>query len=413
MRTTMLLGPVLTLALSASLPGCFAATSGTGAPATSNRAVILAAGGGIEASQMSDPYVKGCADYVALIDPKIRGALDGAQGKSKSASGQQHQQASAVLTKLLALNVSPRVDVPQRGFPMVKTAVQDQIVALTAGGTASDPKKMMALSQKFAKANPMVLELNSQLFEVFMAYNQASVLNQVASAWPLAAAVAMGNAARHGLIADDKDKIREQVRAVALASRRVQIRGATIIGLYAEYQAAVAGATPPSGLDDTVAASLASLDADPEVSDAEIDGIMALADQAVTASAEKEAELKALAERTLRPSPGKASGDALQAGVGGSKGSIATSVVGLLGSIATGNVMGIVQNAAALVPADNPLGAAISGVAAVARGDYKGALAAAAKIAPGTPVGRAISAVNDVTKTVTGMVDQAKAAKGA
>jgi hypothetical protein len=367
--------------------------------------MILAAGGGISVAQMGDPYVKGCADYIAIIDPKIRGVLDAVEGKSKSASGQPHQQASAVLTKLLAADVSPRVDVPQRGFPMVKTAVQDQIVAATAGGAPSDPKKLMGLSQKFAKANPMVLELNSQLFEVFMAYNQATVLTQVASAWPLASAVAMENAARHGLIADDKGAIREEVRAVALASRRVQARGATIIGLYAEYQAAVAGAVPPSALDDTAVAAGASLDADPVVSDAEVDAVMALADQSVAAAAERESELRALADKTLRPSPGKASGDAVQAGA---KGSVASSVVGLLGSIASGNVMGIVQNAAALVPADNPLGAAISGVAAVARGDYKGALAAAAKIAPGTPVGRAISAVNDVTKTVTGVVDQVR-----
>ncbi len=412
MRTSTLGRFPLVFALTA-LPACFASAGGAGGPsgaAPGNRAAILAAGGGIEASQMADPYVKGCSDYIALLDPKIRAALDGAQGKSKSASGQQHQQASAVLTKLLAQNVSPRVDVPQRGFPTVKTAVQDQIVAMSAGGNAADPRKMMALAQKFAKANPMVLELNSQLFEVFMAYNQASVLNQVASAWPLASAVAMGNAARQGLIADDKAKIREQVRAVALAARRVQVRGATIIGLYAEYQAAVAGAAPPSSLDDTVAASRASLDADPEVSDAEVDGIMAIADQAVSAAAEKEADMKALAAQTLRPSPGKASGDALQ--TSGGKGSMVSSVIGLLGSVATGNVMGIVQNAAALVPADNPLGAAISGVAAVARGDYKGALAAAAKIAPGTPIGHAISVVNDATKTVTGVMDQVKAAKG-
>jgi hypothetical protein len=373
----------------------------------SKREQILAGGGGIEADKISEPYVKACDEYLKLADPKVRGALDAIAGKSKNQMGQPHEQASALLGKLAKENAGARVDVPERGFPTVKTAFIDQITAMNTAAGPKDPKKQMELGQKLAKTQPMVLAMNAHLYEIYMAYNETGVYAQVASAYPLAAAVAMGNAARQGLIADDKEQMKKEVRRIIQASHKVQAQGATIMGLYAEYQAAVASAVTPSALDDAVVAAKSSLDTPAPVTDAEVDEVMQIAGKAVAASAEKEEELKKLAEKTMRPSPGPASGtDGPVKSV--EKGDAASSVLGLLGSIASGNIMGIVQNAAKLVPEDNPLGAAIAGAAAITRGDFKKALDSASKIAPGTPIGKAIATANQVTKDVSGAVASVK-----
>jgi hypothetical protein len=265
----------------------------------------------------------------------------------------------------------------------------------------------MDLGQKISKTQPMVMAMNAHLYEIYMAYNETSVYSQVASAYPLAAAVAMGNAARQGLIADDKEVMKKEVRKILEATHKVQAQGATIMGLYAEYQAAVAGSVPPAALDDAVIAARSSIESPAPVTDAEVDDVMQLAGKAVAAATEKEEELKKLAEKTMRPSPGKVDGTSGPI-KSSEKGSAASSVLGLLGSIASGNIMGIVQNAANLVPEDNPLGAAIAGAAAITKGDFKKALDAASKIAPGTPIGKAIATANKITKDVSGAVASAK-----
>jgi hypothetical protein len=386
--------------------------SGGGVPqseAPSKREQILAGGGGIEANQVSDPYIKACDEYVKLAQPKVDGTLDAVAGKSKNQMGQQHEQASAALAKLQAEKVQARVDIPEKGFPTIKHNLLDDIQALQKNPPKNDAerKKLTDAAQKIGKIQPLVLALNAHLYEIFMAYNETSLYGELVTAYPLAAAVAIGNAQRQGLVDPDKELMRKEVRRVLEAARKPQAQAAAVMALYAEYQAAVAGAIKPEALDQTVSASRESIDQVAPVTDAEVDGVIKLADKALAEAAAKEEELKKLAEQTMRPPPPKPAGEGAAQGAGDA----ASAVLGLLGSIATGNIMGIVQNAAALVPEDNPLGAAVHGAAAIARGDFKAALSSASKIAPNTKLGAVVTQVHSTVKTVDQAVGAAKDAK--
>src|SRR3954447_14276465 len=102
------------LLLSCGVAACGAAPIAGSSEAPSKREMILAGGGGIEASQISQPYVKACDEYTKLADPKVRGMLDAIAGKSKTLAGQQHEQASVALGKLQKENVGAKVDIPER-----------------------------------------------------------------------------------------------------------------------------------------------------------------------------------------------------------------------------------------------------------------------------------------------------------
>ena len=105
-----------------------------------------------------------------------------------------------------------------------------------------------------------------------------------------------------------------------------------------------------------VAASKESLSQLPPVSDAEVDAVMVLADKAIAAAASREAELKALAEKTMRPPPPQApptDGSGVATGSAGQMQNAASGVLGLLVGIATAAV--IAQSKPARVPSRSQL----------------------------------------------------------
>ena len=71
-------------------------------------------------------------------------------------------------------------------------------------------------------------------------------------------------------------------------------------------------------------------------------------------------------------------------------GKVVGSVLGVLGSLLSGNISGVVKNVAAITPPGSPVQNALDAGEALLNGDYRTALDAATKLAPeGTPVARA------------------------
>jgi hypothetical protein len=79
-------------------------------------------------------------------------------------------------------------------------------------------------------------------------------------------------------------------------------------------------------------------------------------------------------------------------------------VVGLLGGVASGNPVSIIQNAAKILPESSALGSAVAGAAAITRGDYRKALSMANNLAPPGPLKSALA----TAQNALAMVDQAR-----
>jgi hypothetical protein len=400
MKTTLAVG-VSTLLTGCGMVGGFQPPQSTG-----GAQAAAAPSGGVSSKTYADAHVMASDKSVEAFDPDVRRVLDAIAGTSKAPSGEPYEQASVVLAKLQKENIATRVDVPERGFPTVKNPLLEELAAASKDTSPRGRKRQQATGEKMARVQPTINALNAHLFAIYMAYNNTQVTSQLAGAWPLALAVGLENLARQGVLHEDLATRKRELRRALAASRLVQTQAATVMGLYAEYQAAVAGAVAPGALDDAVKAARGSLDTPPAIADAEVDALMQLATSSVDAVERAQPNtLKSLAKE-----------GPVAVGQGGGATPLTslisadrvTSVIGLLGAVASGNPLRILQNAAALVPEDHPLGAAIVGVAAISKGDFKKALDAASKVAPGTSIGQAISAANSVTKSVDAAVSSVR-----
>ena len=364
---------------SLSTTGCAALMGGMGAPqpeAQGPQEPLT----NLEESDFTKHYITACEAYLEKGDEKVKQALNGVAGNAKRVDGTPHKQASPLLAEVIKEDVGAKVVVPERGFPTIQTELLEKIKSFAANPpkTAKGRKEQMAIGQKIGKVQPKINDLNTHLYDIMMAQNDTDVYAQVCSAYPLTAAVALGNARHHNLIEASNEKAdREAIRKVIEVSHKARARSAAVMTLFATYQAAVEGAVEPEALDEAVAAGLEGLEAEPEVSDEELDEVMDLAAKALKEARAKEAELKKLAEQTMRPPPPKTD-NVDTSGAGDAAGS----VLGLLTSLATGNVVGVISNAVDLLPSDSALGSAVQGGKALARGDYRTALKSAQRVAP-------------------------------
>jgi hypothetical protein len=148
-----------------------------------------------------------------------------------------------------------------------------------------------------------------------------------------------------------------------------------MMGLFATYQAALAGAVPPPALDDAVASGHRARVA-AGASDAEVDAVLALAKSALDEADAHDAELRDDAQQSRLPSaPAALDRPVLRAARADGR---ATAVVGLLGAFTSANAIALVENAAVLSPEP---AAIVLGSAALARGDFHAALDSAARLA--------------------------------
>jgi len=340
------------------------------------------------------PYLDACELYIAEDQEKVGRAIDAVDGKIKRLDSSMHEQASPIIARLREQEVEPYVQIPERGFMTVNhtliAKVQD--LAKNPPKTNKERKRAMKLGQKVAEVMPLINALNSHLYEIQSAQNMAQIHVELCTSYPLLAAVAIGNARRHNLIAaENRAQDEATVRKVVEMSHRSRSQSAALLTLFASYQATVAGALSPQGLDQSVAVCRETLNSTSSVDDAEVAEVLDFAAQKLAEAQAKEAELKALAQQTMRPPPPMPN-------QGGSKVSkIVGSVIGLLGSLATGNVAGIIQNAVSLLPEDSPLGNAVTAGKAVISGDYRTALDAATRLAPkGSAIANARNLVDEV-----------------
>lgn len=355
------------------------------------------------------PYVTACDGFSREDLERITRAIDAVQGKVDRLDGSRHGEAPAEIGALRDLDVDPHVVIPERGFMTVNHNLIERVqeLAKTPPSTKKERQAAMELGQKVGAVMPHIMALNSHLYEIQTAQIHSQVHVEICTSYPLAAAVAIGNARHQNLIpAQNPDGDREAVKRVLASSRLSQARSSALLAMFAAFQAAVAGDMEPEELSSMLEACRGNLSVEPSVDDADVEEVLALASTSLEQAREHEAELKALAQQTMRPPPPMAgTEDKITVG------KVIGSVLGVLGSLVSGNIAGIVKNVAAIVPQGSPVRYALTAGEAVLNGDYRTALDAAVRLAPaGSPVAETrdlVARVESRATEVKGRVDSA------
>lgn len=335
------------------------------------------------------PYLKACDGFTEQDRERIVRVVDALEGKVDRLDGNPHAVAADEIGALQSLEVEPRVKIPERGFMTVEHSLIERVQALGTNPpeTRKEMREARELGQKVAEVMPHIMALNSHLYEIQTAQIHVQVHAEICASYPLAAAIAVGNARHHNLIpASDPEGDREVVRSLLEASDRSRAGASALLADFASFQAAVAGDLEPEELAEMIEASRANLEATLTVDEDEVEEVLDLAAAELAKARQHEAELAALAEQSMRPPPpmNAATGEKVTVG------KVVGSVLGVLGSLLSGNVSGVVKNVAAITPPGSPVRNALDAGEALLNGDYRTALDKATKLAPeGTPVARA------------------------
>ncbi len=353
------------------------------------------------------PYITACDGFATEDAERIERALGAVEGSIDRLDGTPHSRAAVVVTALRELDVDPRVSIPERGFMTVDHSLIEQVQKLATNPpkTKKERKAAMELGQKVAKVMPHIMALNSHLYEIQTAQVHSQVHVEACTAYPIAAAVAIGNARHQNLIpARDPAGDAGAVRAVLESSHKTRAKSSALLAVFASLQATIAGDMEVEEFNQMLTAARENLQAPVAVEQSEVDEIVALAWDKLEEARAHEAELKALAEQTMRPPPPRVNdGEKLTVG------KVVGSVLGVLGSLATGNISGVVKNVAAMVPERFPLKNALRAGEAVMNGDYRTALDAATKLAPAdSPLARARGIAARVESRAAAVQDQIK-----
>ena len=349
------------------------------------------------AEAYAQPYVDGCKGYEAELRPKLDALLPELAGEDGKQSGSELFEELQKLEVELDLGKPEASSSRQRELDALRAKAEAtgawwpevEMVYLSFGGVSNETLSPQQRGERQVAASELIGPLSGQLMKLYIETLQAEAYAFHCGAYPLAGAMLIVNGRANGNLeaASDLEDV-PAVRKIGNAARRVEAQYAVLLSLYSAYQGVALGELKPSVIDDLISSGRETLSSEPVMTQGEVESILRLARKQLAEERVRENErLRQLAQQqaTTAPAAGQ-SGD-----------SDAASAVGLLTSLLSGNVAGVVQHAIALLPEDSTLGQAVKGTSAAVRGDHRGALRAMSKLAPkDSPLART---ANDVAET--------------